>query len=170
MQYNTAPVCMVINKNIWRKIGSMSKLVAYSKIPVFMLGQANVKVSLVNKTMILAVAVTKKKFDPLFGVDWMKAFSVRHHEIHILGLIFKSGLLTHRLQSVVKSLDSLLELIINEAIKQILSSHVEVPDGKLGKVKSHQAVVYLHDGVQLIIYRAHPVELALRNAVEVELN
>lgn len=87
MQYDTAAVQTVINKDIWHKIGfpklsPMSKLVAYSETPVFILGQVNVEVSLINKTMVLSVAVTKKNFDPLFGVNWMKAFAVCPHEIH----------------------------------------------------------------------------------------
>lgn len=63
MQYDTAAVRTVINKDIWHKVGSskllpMSKLVVYLETPVFMLGQANVKVSLINKTLVLPVAVT----------------------------------------------------------------------------------------------------------------
>lgn len=166
MQYDTAAVCTVINKDIWHSIGSpklspMSKLVAYSETPVFMLGQANVKVSLVN--------MTKKKFDPLFGVDWMKASSVRPHEIHTLGLSFKSNSRAGH-GAVVKSVGSSPDTVANKAITQILNLHTEILDGKLSKIKGHQAVVHLCERVQPVVHRARLVEFALRSGVDTELD
>lgn len=95
----------------------------------------------------------------------MKTFAIYPHEMHTSGLSFKSNSRAG-CNSLIKSVGSSAEPVINEAIKQIMSSHSEVIDGTLGKVKGHQAVVHLCKGVQAIVHRApHPVEFALQNGV-----
>jgi hypothetical protein len=169
MLYDPGAVLSVISRKTWQKIGSpplspATELLAYTKLPLTVLGQASVQVTAFGENRKLPVSVIDADDMPLFGIDWCMAFNLPLPEgVHICALK-KTSATNPSVPSTVPT------SVTSSQLQQLLEEYDDVFQPGQGTIRGQEAVVNISPDARPTAFPPRSVPFPLRKAVEAELD
>lgn len=162
MLYDSGAVFSIIGEEMWKQIGSpkltpTEHLSAYTGVLIETLGKASVNVKAFGSVRKLNVVVVKKNDIPLFGLDWILEFR----------LPLPPGA---KVCTINRPTEKSVSIKDPESLaKSVVSEFPDVFEPSLGTIKNCNVTFYMSSEAQAVVSKPRPVPLALRKAVEDEL-
>uniref|UniRef100_A0A5S6QM96 RNA-directed DNA polymerase n=1 Tax=Trichuris muris TaxID=70415 RepID=A0A5S6QM96_TRIMR len=160
MLYDPGACYSVISEKIWKVLGCPKlhrapALVAYTKVPVRVLGKAVVEVKFRQRSRRLQVHVVAVEDSSLFGLDWCIAF----------GLPLPQGVEIHSVNVQERK-----NLTRDALVKAFLHEFGDVFSKRGGTLIGYQAVVHMNKNAIPKVFKPRLVPFALKQQVEDEIS
>ncbi|XP_037871610.1 uncharacterized protein K02A2.6-like [Bombyx mori] len=152
MDWDPGSAYSIINTTLWKKLGSPSlqpapKLKAYGNTNLKTKGITKVTVEVDGLQKLLPVVVMKNAKPMLFGLHWSEVFEMEFPK-------------------PVYSIKTSTPM----TLKQILDKHVQLFDGKLGKVNNYYVNIHVKPEAEPIHLPARPIKFSMKKNIERELD
>lgn len=181
MLYDPGAAFSVISSRIWQQIGSPAltptpNLLAYTRLTIKTLGEANIHVDVFHQKKLLPVCVVETDDMPLFGLDWLLAFDVALPEgVEVRAVTSAPPTTTTRTtatsseQTGGPAVEVSLTKSVKDKLQQLLSEYSDIFTPGQGKITCQEAVVHINPAAKPRAFPARPVPFPLRKQVEAEL-
>jgi hypothetical protein len=166
MEYDTAADVAVIGAHTWKRLGSpklhpSDNVCGYGNIPIDALGECNVFVQLGGMSCTLPLLVSRKDGASLFGKNWML-------ELNVGPLSLRTAHFLRYIETEPSS--GINNVALDPDAKSIMAQFDSLFNSASGTVRNFFAKFEIESDVQPKIFKPRSVPIALKRAVNAELD